>query len=357
MRKLKIFKNKKILITGHTGFKGSWLSLWFKSLGANVLGVSNDIPTYPSHFKLINLEKKIKSKFFDITNLKKLKKTFVNYKPDYVFHLAAQSLVKKSYQDPLLTYQTNTIGTLNVMECLRSLKNNCIAIIITSDKSYKNLEIRRGYKEDDILGGIDPYSSSKASAELIIQTYFNSFLIKKKNIKIAVARAGNVVGGGDWSKDRLIPDCMKSWSKNKKVLIRNPNSTRPWQHVLDALYGYITLSLYLKSNKKLNGNVFNFGPSLNNNFRVIDVLNLAKKSWNKVFWKIINAKKNVYESNLLKLNSSKAKSILKWKCNLNFKETIYLVIDWYKNYYLHKKDMYAFSLKQINSYYKKLNKN
>ena len=354
MKKLKVFKNKRILITGHTGFKGSWLSLWFKSLGAEVLGISKDIPTNPSHFKLINLEKKMKNKFFDITNLKKLKKTFINYKPDYVFHLAAQSLVKKSYEDPLLTYQTNTIGTLNVMECLRSLTNNCIAIIITSDKSYKNLEIKRGYREEDILGGIDPYSSSKASAELIIQTYFNSYLIKKKNIKVGVARAGNVVGGGDWSKDRLIPDCMKSWSKNKKVLIRSPNSTRPWQHVLDALYGYITLSLHLKKSNRFNGNVFNFGPPLNANFKVIDVLNLAKKSWNKVFWKIIKDKKRVYESNLLKLNSSKAKSILKWSCNLNFKETIYFVTDWYKYYYINNKNMYNFSLKQIDSYYKKI---
>ena len=354
MKKLKVFKNKRILITGHTGFKGSWLSLWFKSLGAEVLGISKDIPTNPSHYKLINLEKKMKNKFFDITNFKKLKKTFINFKPDYVFHLAAQSLVKKSYEDPLLTYQTNTIGTLNVMECLRSLTNNCIAIIITSDKSYKNLEIKRGYREEDILGGIDPYSSSKASAELIIQTYFNSYLIKKKNIKVGVARAGNVVGGGDWSKDRLIPDCMKSWSKNKKVLIRSPNSTRPWQHVLDALYGYITLSLNLKKSDRFNGNVFNFGPSLNSNFKVIDVLNLAKKSWNKAFWKIIKDKKRVYESNLLKLNSSKAKSILKWRCNLNFKETIYFVTDWYKYYYINNKNMYNFSLKQIDSYCKKI---
>ena len=354
MKKLEIFKNKRILITGHTGFKGSWLSLWFKYLGADVLGVSKDIPTKPSHFKLINLDKKINNKFFDVTNFKKLKKTFINFKPDYVFHLAAQSLVKKSYKNPILTYQTNTIGTLNVMECLRSLKNNCIAIIITSDKSYKNLEINRGYKEDDILGGIDPYSSSKASAELIIQTYFNSFLKRKKNIKIGVARAGNVVGGGDWSEDRLIPDCMKSWSKNKKAIIRSPNSTRPWQHVLDALYGYITLSQKLKKNSKLNGSVFNFGPSLNNNFKVLDVLNLARKSWDKVFWKIIDDKKKVYESNLLKLNSSKAKSILKWSCNLNFKETIFLVTDWYKYYYLNNKNMYDYSLKQIKLYCKKI---
>ena len=349
-KNLKIFKNKKILITGHTGFKGSWLSLWFKSLGADVMGVSIDIPTKPSHFQLINLEKKIKSKFVDITDLKKLKKIFNSFKPDYVFHLAAQSLVKKSYKNPLLTYYTNAIGTLNVMESLKSLKNNCIAVIITSDKSYKNLEIERGYKEEDVLGGADPYSSSKASAELIIQSHFKSYLADKKNIRIAIARAGNVIGGGDWSDDRLIPDSMKSWSKNKKVLIRSPNSTRPWQHVLDALWGYITLSLCLKKHKKLNGQAFNFGPSLNNNYKVIDVLKLSKNYWKNIVWKIINKKKRDYESNLLKLNSSKAKSLLKWKCNLSFKETIFFTTEWYKNFYLKKKNMYNFSIKQINLY-------
>ena len=349
-KNLKIFKNKKILITGHTGFKGSWLSLWFKSLGADVMGVSIDIPTKPSHFQLINLEKKIKNKFVDITDLKKLKKIFIKFKPDYVFHLAAQSLVKKSYKNPLLTYYTNAIGTLNVMESLKSLKNNCIAVIITSDKSYKNLEIERGYKEEDVLGGADPYSSSKASAELIIQSHFKSYLADKKNIRIAIARAGNVIGGGDWSDDRLIPDSMKSWSKNKKVLIRSPNSTRPWQHVLDALWGYITLSLCLKKHKKLNGQAFNFGPSLNNNYKVIDVLKLSKNYWKNIVWKIINKKKRDYESNLLKLNSSKAKSLLKWKCNLSFKETIFFTTEWYKNFYLKKKNMYNFSIKQINLY-------
>ena len=351
---LKIFKNKKILITGHTGFKGSWLSLWFKSLGADVMGVSIDIPTKPSHFKLINLEKKIKNKFVDITDLKKLKKIFVTFKPDYVFHLAAQSLVKKSYKNPLFTYYTNAIGTLNVMESLISLRNNCIAVIITSDKSYKNLEIERGYKETDVLGGADPYSASKASAELIIQSYFKSYLNDKKNIRIAVARAGNVIGGGDWSEDRLIPDCVRSWSKNEKVIIRNPDSTRPWQHVLDALYGYITLSINLRKNIKLNGQAFNFGPSINNNYKVIDVLKLVKKLWQNILWKIIKVKKREFESSLLKLNSSKANSILKWKCNLSFKESIYFTTEWYKYFYTKKKNMYDFSTKQINLYVKRL---
>ncbi len=351
---LKVFKNKRILITGHTGFKGSWLSLWFKNLGADVMGVSIDIPTKPSHFQLINLEKKVKSKFLDITDLKELKKIFISFKPDYVFHLAAQSLVKKSYKNPLLTYYTNAIGTLNVMESLKSLKNNCIAVIITSDKSYKNLEIKRGYKEEDELGGADPYSSSKASAELIIQSYFKSYLVDKKNIRLAVARAGNVIGGGDWSENRLIPDCVRSWSKNKKVIIRNPDATRPWQHVLDALYGYIILSLNLRKNRKLNGQAFNFGPGLNNNYKVIDVLTLVKKLWQNIFWKTIKLKKKEFESSLLKLNSSKANSVLKWKCNLSFRESIYFTTEWYKYFYTKKKNMYDFSIKQINLYIKKL---
>ena len=273
---LKIFKNKKILITGHTGFKGSWLSLWFKSLGADVMGVSIDIPTKPSHFKLINLEKKIKNKFVDITDLKKLKKIFISFKPDYVFHLAAQSLVKKSYKNPLLTYYTNAIGTLNVMESLKSLKNNCIAVIITSDKSYKNLEIKRGYKETDVLGGADPYSASKASAELIIQSYFKSYLNNKKNIRIAVARAGNVIGGGDWAKDRIVPDCIRSWSKNNAVDIRNPSATRPWQHVLEPLSGYLHLANSLSNDSNLNGEAFNFGPQFSNNFSVEELVNEMK---------------------------------------------------------------------------------
>ena len=275
-------------------------------------------------------------------------------KPDYVFHLAAQSLVKKSYQNPLFTYYTNAIGTLNVMESLISLRNNCIAVIITSDKSYKNLEIERGYKETDVLGGADPYSASKASAELIIQSYFKSYLNDKKNIRIAVARAGNVIGGGDWSEDRLIPDCVRSWSKNEKVIIRNPDSTRPWQHVLDALYGYITLSINLRKNIKLNGQAFNFGPSMNNNYKVIDVLKLVKKLWQNILWKIIKVKKREFESSLLKLNSSKANSILKWRCNLSFKESIYFTTEWYKYFYTKKKNMYDFSTKQINLYVKRL---
>ena len=354
----KQFKNKKVLITGHTGFKGSWLTSWLVMLGAKVTGLSINIPTTPSHFKAIKLKNKINHKKMDIRNLKLLKKTFKKYQPDYVFHLAAQSLVKKSYYDPIYTWETNTIGTLNVLESLREIKKNCIAVLITSDKSYKNLEIKRGYKENDILGGKDPYSASKASAELAIQSHISSFFpLKKTKVLVGIARAGNVIGGGDWSENRLIPDCVKSWSKNKRVLIRNSQSTRPWQHILEAVRGYLLLALTLKKNKKLHGEAFNFGPENTKNYSVIFLIKLMKKYWKEISWKMPNKKKkSFYESNLLKLNSNKAKIKLKWKCILSFAETINMVADWYKNYYSKPKKMYEISLNQIRKYEKLLKK-
>ena len=256
----KFFKNKTVIVTGHTGFKGSWLTLILIHLGAKVIGISNNIPTKPSFFQSLKLNKKIKDLRADIRDLTKVKKILKKYQPDYIFHLAAQSLVKRSFREPSNTFTTNIVGTLNILESLRSLKKKCVSVIITSDKSYKNFEIQRGYIEDDILGGEDPYSASKGSAELVIQSYCKSFFNKDKK-RIGVARAGNVIGGGDWSKDRLVPDCVKSWSKNKKAILRNPSSTRPWQHVLEAVFGYLTLSIKLKKNIKLHGEAFNFGPN------------------------------------------------------------------------------------------------
>jgi CDP-glucose 4,6-dehydratase len=348
----KIYKNKKVLVTGHTGFKGSWLTYWLHTLGANVTGVSIDIPSKPSHFNVINLKNKINHKKIDIRNLNKLKKTMVKVKPDFVFHLAAQAIVKTSYTNPIYTWQTNTMGTLNVLESLRTLgKKKCTVVIITSDKSYRNLELKRGYHEKDILGGKDPYSASKASAELAIQSYISSFIdLKKTNLRIGIARAGNVIGGGDWSENRLIPDCVKSWSKNKKVVLRNPQSTRPWQHVLEAIWGYILLSINLNQNKKLHGEAFNFGPNNNNNYNVLSLVKEMKKKWKKVSWVVKKNNDKFYESNLLKLNSNKSKNYLKWRSILSFKETIDLVTEWYKMYYLSKKDMEKISFQQLKKY-------
>tara|TARA_A100001011_G_scaffold387826_1_gene466326 strand:- start:10942 stop:12033 length:1092 start_codon:yes stop_codon:yes gene_type:complete len=350
---LYLFKDKTVIITGHTGFKGSWLTLWLTYLGAKVIGVSSNIPTKPSNYVVNRLQKKIKHIKADVRDEKKITKIIKLYKPDYIFHLAAQSLVKKSYLKSRYTFMTNTIGTLNILEALKNYNplKVCSVVIITSDKSYKNVELKRGYKEDDILGGYDPYSASKASAELIIQSYFKTFLVKKKNIKISVARAGNVIGGGDWSEDRIIPDCMRSIFKKKRLILRFPKSTRPWQHVLEALYGYMLLALKQKKNQKINGNVFNFGPNNQSSIRVIDLIRKIKKRWNLLKWKIFVPSKAVYESKLLKLNSNKAFKLLNWKCHLNTDQTLSMVVDWYKFYFESKKtNMYNFSIKQIEQY-------
>ena len=353
----KAFKNKKVLITGHTGFKGSWLSIWLKILGAKILGISNGIPTFPSHYKLLDLDKKILNKKLDIRNLILLKKTIKNFQPDYVFHLAAQSIVNLSYKDPISTWSTNTIGTINLLQSLRQLKKKCVAVIITSDKCYENLEIKRGYSENDRLGGKDPYSASKASADIAIKSFINSFFSHKNNkVLIATARAGNVIGGGDWSPNRLIPDCVRSWSKKKKVLIRNPRSTRPWQHVLEVIHGYIVLAINLKKHSSLHGEVFNFGPKSYQNYKVITVVKLMKKYWKNVSWQINKAdNRNFKESSLLKLDSQKAKKKLKWWPLLTFRESIFLVANWYKNYYSNLKNTYSFTSSQIQFYQKIIN--
>jgi len=353
---LNIYKNKTVIVTGHTGFKGSWLTQWLLILGARVIGISNNVPSKPSHFEAMNLKNKIINKKIDIRNLNILKKAFKKYKPDYIFHLAGQSIVKRSFTDPIYTWQTNTIGTLNILESLREFKKECIVVLITSDKSYKNLEIKRGYKENDLLGGSDPYSASKAGAEMVIQSSIKSFFpLKNTNVFFSVARAGNVIGGGDWSNERLIPDCIKSWSRNHKVSLRNPKSTRPWQHVLEAICGYLLLAAQLKKNKKLHGEVFNFGPNNNNDHSVLHVVKTMKKYWKKVSWKILQSNKGkFYESSLLKLNSNKSKNELKWKCILTFSETIKMVIDWYISFYTKPKNI--ITADQIKQYEKLLKK-
>jgi len=352
------FKNKKVLITGHTGFKGSWLTLYMILSGAKVIGISKGLVSNPSHYSSLKINNFIITKYFDISRAEKLKKVIKKYQPDFVFHLAAQSIVKTAYEDPVKTWSTNTIGTVNLLESLRQLKKKCLAIIVTSDKCYENLEIKRGYHENDRLGGKDPYSASKASADIAIRSYICSFFSHKKNkVLIVTARAGNVIGGGDWSPNRLIPDCIRSWSKREKVLIRSPNSTRPWQHVLEAIYGYITLAINLNKNPSLHGEAFNFGPANHQNYKVISVVKLMKKYWKNISWKLYKNNSKIFkESALLKINSQKAKKILKWKSVLTFKENIYLVINWYKNFYLNPKEAYKLTSSQIEFYEKILRK-
>ena len=356
-KKQKLFKNyfngKKILITGHTGFKGSWLSLILSLLGAKVYGISNSYPDRNNIYSFIK-KKLVKDYNFDILDYTKLKKTILLINPDIIFHLAAQSLVYDSYINPKKTFLTNSIGSLNVLEVLRSSDLKTNIIMITSDKCYLNVEKKPGYKETDSLGGKDPYSASKASAEHIIEAYTNSFFKKNNKIKIATARAGNVIGGGDWSKNRIVPDLIKAWNNRKSLSVRSPNSTRPWQHVLEPLFGYLILAYKLNLNNKINGQKFNFGPSANSNYSVGELLNKLSQYLPNSKW---HSKKNskFYEAKLLKLNCSKAKKILDWSPILSFSEVCENTISWYKSYYSgSKKECVDTSINQINSYISKI---
>jgi len=329
-----IFANKKIIITGHTGFKGSWLVAILSKYSKEIYGLSLDVPTSPSHYNFF--KKKVQNRnFIDIRDRKKVEYFINKIKPDFIFHFAAQPIVLKSFIDPILTYETNILGTANLLNSLRFLKKKCTSIIITSDKCYENLEKFTGYKESDRLGGSDPYSSSKAAAELVAQSYFRSFFSSKNtNIKIGIARAGNVIGGGDWARDRIVPDCIRNWSNNKKAIIRNPNSIRPWQHVLEPLSGYITFAKYLYYNQIKSGHSFNFGPKYTNDHSVKDLVIEISKFWPNAKWKKMNGSLNQkYESKLLKLNCKKALKYLNWQSTLNFAMTAEYTSLWYKEYY------------------------
>ena len=353
----KQFKNKKVLITGHTGFKGSWLTAWLVLLGAKVIGISLKQYKNSKHFESLKLKQLIRDFRFDICDYSKLNKVIIRYKPDFVFHLAAQSLVLRSYKEPLKTWKTNVFGTLNLIESLKNLKKNCYAVIVTSDKCYLNVEKKTGYKETDRLGGLDPYSASKASAELVVGSEISSFFKNKGKVRIATARAGNVIGGGDWAKNRIIPDYVKSILSNKILKIRNPNATRPWQHVLEPICGYLTLASSLKIKKNLHGNSFNFGPNQHSNKRVIDVINEMKRNSIYGKWKISKiSKAEKLESQLLQLNCSKAKKVLNWSTKLNFHETIKLTADWYSSYLKNKRKNRIKTFDQISQFMKIVDK-
>ena len=330
-----IYKGKTVLITGHTGFKGSWLALWLNQMGANIVGYSLSAPTEPNHISLLNLD--LVSIIGDIRDLDALNKTFATHKPDIVFHLAAQPLVRLSYENPIETYETNVIGTLKVFEACRS--NGVKAIVnITSDKAYENKEWIWGYRENDPMGGYDPYSSSKGCADILANSYRNSYFnpteyIKSHNTLLASCRAGNVIGGGDWAKDRLMTDIMLSVSQGKKVSIRNPNATRPWQHVLEPLSGYLAIGQKLLEKKAEFGEAWNFGPSDEGSITVEEVVHQVKKHWDKIDYKIDGDPHQPHEANLLKLDCSKAHIRLKWKDVWDSEMTFEKTVLWYKNFY------------------------
>lgn len=347
-----IFHNKTVLVTGHTGFKGSWLTAWLIQLGAKVVGISLDPPTTPSHFSETPLKGLINDLRIDVRNQKSIIEAIIEAEPDFVFHMAAQALVKKSYLDPLETWETNVIGTLNVLEALRRLQNKCVAIMITSDKCYDNVEWVWGYRETDTLGGPDPYSASKGAAELVIKSQIKSFFQDPgSSVRIAVARAGNVIGGGDWADDRIIPDCVKAWSANQLVELRNPHSTRPWQHVLEPLSGYLSLAASLSRDLKFHGEVFNFGPRAIHNNSVLDLVDEMSKHWDQVSWRDVSGQdKGPYESGLLKLNCDKALFYLDWYAVMDFEDTVRMTAKWYKNFYQEKNPVLEYTNAQIQEY-------
>lgn len=322
------YKDKRILVTGHNGFKGSWLSLWLNMMGADVYGISLE-PESSNHLDAIDLN--IKEIHSDIRNFSEVKKFIDQSDPNFVFHMAAQPLVIDSYDDPINTWSTNVVGTANILEICRSLDNLKGIIVVTTDKCYENFSLSRGYKETDTLGGSDPYSASKAAAELVTSSYRRSFF-KEDFSRLASARAGNVIGGGDWSKDRLIPDLIRSIKNNEKLQVRSPKATRPWQHVLDCLNGYLVLGQKIIENDNNAEDAFNFGPEVSSNKTVEDVLSMFAEYWPKALWENSSNKNNFYkEAKILHLDSTKAKKLLNWMPVWDLRECIEQTAEWYKS--------------------------
>ena len=346
------FCGKRILITGHSGFKGSWLSIWLNELGAKVIGYALDPYTPKDNFILSNLSEKIIDIRGDILDINKLKKVFNEYQPEIVFHLAAQPLVRLSYSLPTETYQTNVIGTINVLEAIRVSNSVKVGIMVTTDKCYENKEQIWGYKENDPLGGYDPYSSSKAACEIAIgswrQSFFNPNNLNEHNKSIASVRAGNVIGGGDWATDRIIPDCINSLEAGKKISIRNPQAIRPWQHVLEPLNGYLLLAKAMWDNPAAYCEGWNFGPQAESISTVWDVASKVIKHYGKGELEDSSDPTAVHEANMLMLDISKALFKLKWKPRMNLDQCIEMTVDWYKRY--KNEDVYDLCVKQIEKY-------
>lgn len=379
------FQDKKVFITGHTGFKGSWLTNWLLNLESNIIGFSNEIPTNPSMFETLDLKNQIIDIRGDLRNYTVLSEAIIENKPDIIIHLAAQPLVRKSYIDPVETYTTNIMGTVNLFESIRKIKNRSkdkeiIILNVTSDKCYENKEKNYRYKESDSLGGYDPYSSSKACSEIITAAYRRSFFNMSFNSKISIstARAGNIIGGGDWSEDRLVVDCINSLATGEKIVLRNPKAIRPWQHVLDGISGYMELVCHMienkhqynqkydkyknKNNYKNNistdennasySNSWNFGPYPENVANVEYLVKEIISNWGSGHYSI-ESDNNFHEANLLELDISKSLKNLEWQPKLNFKESIKITIDWYKEFYHNQGDMITFTNRQIKDYIKK----
>jgi len=356
-----LFNDKIVFLTGHTGFIGSWLTLWLRSVGAKVIGYSLEPPTNPSLFETLGLEKEIIHTIGDVQDFSFLSECMSRQRPEMVFHLAAQPLVRLSYSRPLETFQTNIMGTANLLESVRKVSSVKTCLIMTSDKCYENLGISHGYKESDPMGGHDPYSASKGAAELVTSSYKRSFFDKdhlgNQSVAISTIRAGNVIGGGDWADDRIVPDCIRSLIDRKLIPIRSPDSVRPWQYVLEPIMGMLLLALQMSKNPPKFSQAWNFGPLISDKLTTVkELVNQTIFEWGRGEW--INASENsnaLHEAELLILDTTKAMESLGWFPVYSIKEAIHETISWYKAYFEEKKNMKEFSLNQIQNYLRKFN--
>jgi CDP-glucose 4,6-dehydratase len=346
-----VYRGRRVLVTGHTGFKGSWLALWLTHLGAEVAGYSCDIPSTPSNFAVLGLEKRVRHYVGDVRDGQRLAEVVDEFKPQMIFHLAAQALVRRSYADPVTTFETNVLGMVNLLECVRRREWIDVAVLITSDKAYRNVEWSWGYREIDVLGGHDPYSGSKSCADLVAQTYYHSFL-RHLPIRVAITRAGNVIGGGDWADDRIVPDSIRAWSRGEPVAVRSPRATRPWQHVLEPLSGYLWLGAQLwVKHDHLNGEAFNFGPDPDVTETVTELLDAMASRWPGVRWHVLQGfEQGGHEASLLKLSCDKALQHLEWRAVLQFAETVEFTVDWYRTWHRGEEDLVAYTVGQIDRY-------
>jgi CDP-glucose 4,6-dehydratase len=326
------YKGKTVLVTGDTGFKGSWLSLWLHHLGANVIGYSLPPVNEDDHYNLINLSGRITHIDGNLLDYDLLKSTFDSHKPEIVFHLAAQAIVRQSYSNPRETFETNVAGSVNVLEAIRHSQNIRSVIFVTSDKAYKNKEWIWGYRENDELGGHDPYSASKAAAEIVFSSYCDSFFDKNIEIGLSSVRAGNVIGGADWAQDRIIPDCIRSVEKKQDINIRNPHAVRPWQHVLEPLSGYMLLAQKMYSAPKKFSGAWNFGPSIKSFKTVLELVEEVVNVYSEGEISVNSNSEDPHEASLLHLNCDKANNRLEWNPKWGFEETVRRTINWYKNY-------------------------
>jgi CDP-glucose 4,6-dehydratase len=351
-----IYQNRTVIVTGHTGFKGSWLSIWLKELGANVVGYSLAPPSEPNNFEATELQDKIAHTHGDIRHLDRLMEIFKKYQPEFVFHLAAQPLVRLSYNEPKMTFDTNVGGTVNVLEAVRKTTSVKVLVNITSDKCYENREWIWGYRESDPMGGRDPYSASKGCAELVFKAYLESFFSQSttqdRTIGAASARAGNVIGGGDWGADRLVPDCIRALSNHQSIGIRSPHAVRPWQHVLDPLSGYLWLGALLSKDPQKYSGQWNFGPDDGSHLTVAEMADRLINYWGGGSWSDLSDPHALHEAKILRLNCDKARAELHWRSVLTIDECLQMTADWYKGFYMTNQntDVYSFCVSQIHDY-------